>query len=244
VSSPKPRLTALGVAGAPAPGRLPTTFLLPGGVAVDAGALVHALSVEEQREITDLLLTHSHLDHTLGLPFLLANHTLRVWGLPETLRAVRENLLDGKIWPDLSTYAVWKPVTPGRRYAIGPWEVEAGAMVHTTPCVGYAFHANGASLVVCGDTRLEEEVLGWAAAHAPGVCVAECSMPDAHSDVARRYCHQTPSDLRAWRAALGPETRILVTHLKPAFEDAVRAECTALGDARLAILRDGDAHEL
>jgi len=235
---------ALGVAGSPAPRRLTTTFLLPGGVAVDSGALVHALAPEEFRGVTDLLLTHSHLDHTLGIPFLLASHTLRIWGLPETLKAVRECLLDGKIWPDLSTYAVWKPVTPGKRFALGPWQVEAGAMVHTTPCVGYALRGEGTSVVVCGDTRLEEEVVQWARAQDPATCVVECSLPDGQADLARRYCHQTPSDLAAWRTALGRGPRLLVTHLKPSCEDAVRAECEALRDPALVVMRDGDAYDL
>jgi len=240
----KASLTALGVAGAPAPDRLTTTFLLSGGIAVDSGALAHALPMEERRLVTDLLLTHAHLDHTLGVPFLLANQTLHIWGLAETLRVVRENLLDGRIWPDLSTYAVWKPVTPGRSFRVGPYEVEAGLMTHTTDCVGYAFTSDSVSCVVTGDTRLEEEVLAWVAERRPAVCVVECSMPDERAEQARRYGHQTPRDLPAWRRALGNETRLLVTHLKPDLETAVRQQCEALQDPSLALLRDGDVVDL
>ncbi|MGQ0614801.1 MAG: MBL fold metallo-hydrolase [Planctomycetaceae bacterium] len=240
----KASLTALGVAGAPAPERLTTTFLLPGGVAVDSGALAHALQPSARRQVTDLLLTHAHLDHTLGIPFLLAGQTLTIWGLAETLRAVRENLLDGRIWPDLSTYAVWRPVTPGRPFRVGPYDVEAGFMTHTTDCVGYAFAGDSVSCVIAGDTRLEQEVVAWAAARHPTVCVVECSMPDERAEQAHRYGHQTPRDLAAWRDALGGETRLLVTHLKPDLEAPVREQCAALRDPSLAILRDGDVVEL
>ncbi|MHC4731888.1 MAG: hypothetical protein ACYS6Z_15045, partial [Planctomycetota bacterium] len=57
--------------------------------------------------------------------------------------------------------------------------------------------------------------------------------------MSRRYGHQTPADLARWRRHVGPECRLLVTHVKPAHAEEVRAECEALDDPALHILQDG-----
>jgi len=105
VEGPEPRLVALGTAGAPAPGRLTTTFLLSGGVLIDAGAAAHALDPARRDEIHTLFLSHAHLDHTLGLPFLLGRAPLAVHGLRPTLDAVKESLLEPEwvLLPELIT---------------------------------------------------------------------------------------------------------------------------------------------
>ncbi|MHC4339277.1 MAG: MBL fold metallo-hydrolase [Planctomycetota bacterium] len=243
MQGPGLRVEALGVAGAPSPNRLTTSFHLAEGVLVDAGAAAHAIEPEARRGIRHLLLSHAHLDHTLGLPFLLADCEPCIYGLQETLDSVRDCLLDGRIWPDLRQRANWKEVRPGQSLHIDELEVVIGASNHTVPCLSFAVRANGRTVVLVGDTRVDSEVIAWAAGLVPTVCVVEVSYPDAYCEVAERFGHQTARDLEAWRNALGDECRLCVTHIKPTHDDAVRAECEALKDPRLEILRDGDVIE-
>src|SRR5262245_63378564 len=113
-------------------------FLLSGGVLVDSGAAAHALALSDRAGLNDLLLTHAHLDHTLGIPFLLGDGARpRVHGLKQTLDAVKDHLLDGHIWPDLSDLVEWHEVAPGTTLKVDPWEVEVGPANHTVPCVSY-----------------------------------------------------------------------------------------------------------
>jgi ribonuclease BN (tRNA processing enzyme) len=219
---------------------LTTTFRLHGGILVDVGAAAHALSVEERAGLSHILLSHAHLDHTMGLPFLLAECEPVVYGLKETLDAVRECLFDGRIWPDLRQRATWKEIRPGDALTIGDVEFAVGASSHTVPCLSFGIMAKNRVVALVGDTRLDEEVVAWTAGLEPDFCVVEASYPDAHYEVAQRYGHQSPRDLPAWRDALGEACTICVTHIKPAHLDAVRAECRALGDPRLRILQDGD----
>ena len=102
---------------------------------MDAGALAHAVDPDDLAAIEHIVLTHAHLDHTLGLPFALGRGRFHVWGLQATLDAVRENLLNGRIWPDLSDRAVWVAIEPGRQVEIGPWRVEAFEVLHTGSCL-------------------------------------------------------------------------------------------------------------
>jgi len=232
---------ALGVAGAPSPGRLTTCYLLSGGILVDAGAAAHGLAVADRAPLKDLLLSHAHLDHTLGIPFLLGDGARpRIHGLKQTLDAVRAHLLDGHIWPDLSDLAEWHEVTPGKKLKLAGWEIEVGPANHTVPCVSYLCRAPGYAVAIVGDTRFDETVAGWVADRAPDAVCIEAAYPDEVAAMANRFGHQTPRDLRPWRTFLGMECEILVTHLKPQHEAQVRAQCAALKDPGLRVLADGD----
>jgi ribonuclease BN (tRNA processing enzyme) len=235
------RVRALGVAGAPAPGKLTTTFLLEGGILVDSGAAAHGLSIEDRQPIHHLLLTHGHLDHTLGIPFLLGDGSRpRIHGLKQTLDAVKAHLLDGHIWPDLSDLAKWHEVAPGATLKLDPWEVEVGPANHTVPCVSYLCRSPGYAIAIVGDTRLDETVARWVADRAPDACLVEAAFPDEVAAMANRFGHQTPRDLKQWRAWLGADCEILVTHLKPQHEAQIRAQCAALRDPRLRIVAQGE----
>ena len=234
------RVEALGVAGAPAPQRLTTTFRLSGGIVVDSGAAPHGIPVAERKEIAHLLLTHAHLDHTLGLPFLLGETRPTVRGLKQTLDAVRSHLLDGHIWPDLSDLATWEEVTPGDAFPLGPWEVEVGPANHTVPCVSYLFRATAYSIAILGDTRYDASVADWVAERSPSACVVEVSYADEVAAMARRFGHQTARDLKRWRSRIGRRCEIHVTHMKPSHEERIAAECAALKDPRLHLPKDGD----
>lgn len=231
---------ALGVAGAPGPSRLTTCVRLAGGVLVDTGAAAHALDLDARSGIRHVLLSHAHLDHTLGLPFLLGDARPEVLGPKPTLDAVREHLLDGQLWPDLRELATWREIAPGDRFRLPPWEIEVGPAEHTVPCVSFLFRAPGYALAIVGDTRFDESVARWVADRAPDACIVEASYPDALAPMARRFGHQTPSDLPRWRDALGGKCDLLVSHAKPSHEEQIRAECVALNDARLRLLIDGD----
>ena len=50
-----------------------TCLLINGRVALDAGSLTQALSIERQQQVEAIVLTHSHMDHTTSLPFFVEN---------------------------------------------------------------------------------------------------------------------------------------------------------------------------
>jgi len=234
------RVIALGVAGAPAPKRLTTCFRLTEGIALDTGAAAHGLSVQERGKLETVFLSHAHLDHTLGLPFLLAENELTVYGLQSTLDAVRENLLDGRTWPDLADRAEWHEIDVGDAVTLGGLTIEAGPAEHTVPCLSYVISQGEQRLAIVGDTRFSPNVAAWAAAQRPTACVVEVSYPDGLAEIADRFGHQCPLHLEHWRHALGADCPIYITHVKPAHEVTVRAECGVLSDPNLVLLSDGD----
>jgi len=69
-------LRVLGCSGSIAAGSRTTSFLLDSHVLVDAGTGVGDLSLEELAAIDHIMVSHSHLDHVLGIP-LLADSVMR-----------------------------------------------------------------------------------------------------------------------------------------------------------------------
>ena len=86
-------LRILGCSGGEAEGERLTGLLVNRQVAIDAGSLTQALTVEEQIAVRHVFLSHSHLDHMCTLPFYTKNifgHTpspVGIRALPETLDA-------------------------------------------------------------------------------------------------------------------------------------------------------------
>ena len=48
----------------------PSAFLIDGRSSLDAGTVPGALTIPEQLAIEHALISHAHLDHTVGLAFL------------------------------------------------------------------------------------------------------------------------------------------------------------------------------
>ena len=103
-------IRVLGCSGSIAAGCRTTAFLLDHDVLIDAGTGVGDLTLDELAHVDHILLSHSHLDHVLGVP-LLADSVMRrrtgrapiqVHGLPATLDALRQHIFNGTIWPDFT----------------------------------------------------------------------------------------------------------------------------------------------
>ena len=88
------KIKVLGACGSEQPGSCLTGFLINGRVVLDAGTVSSALTERELKRISHVVLSHAHLDHTRGIPFLADNllgmgkDPLSVAGAPEALQAV------------------------------------------------------------------------------------------------------------------------------------------------------------
>lgn len=253
------KLRVLGCSGGSAPGRRLSGYLLDGTLAVDAGSLTTALSLEDQREVRGVLLTHSHLDHSWTFPFFVANRfldeprTVGLHGVREGVEAVRAHFFNGAMWPEADAFekegiplASFHPLEDAETYEVIPgYEVTTVRLDHTVPTQGYLVRRNGASVMVCGDTGPTKAL--WRLLQAQqdlrGI-VIECSFPDKLRELACLSGHLTPGLLAAELSKLTADVPVFVTHLKPEDHDEVVDELHALGDPRIQILADDQEFDL
>lgn len=255
------KVRVLGCSGGCAPGRAPSCYLLEDGIVVDAGALATALHVEEQKSVTEVFLTHAHWDHVRDLPLATINRgadakTLRLFGLEDTIRAVRTHLMNGEVWfqafdlPSPETpFVAATPVRPGDVLRAGRYTVHCVAVPHTVPAVSFLFDDGTSTVMMNADTG------GGVAAGRPSIfeglpktsplraVFLEASFPNRMRQFAELTGHLTPEMLGAEVACLPPGVDVIVTHLKPGFETEMAREIADLGRPGVRPCRDGDVFE-
>lgn len=222
---------------------------------VDAGAVCAALDPQSQSAISDLLLTHAHLDHLADLPFLVEQGLgrraapLRIWAPEPVLQAVADHLFNDAIWPDFSQgqgeyppQIEYCPLPPGQFSRVAGFEVGWARTNHPVFAVGYALQREGGAVLISGDTGPTEAL--WQLARSlpqlQGVFV-ETSFPDRLAALAASSGHLTPATLRAELVKLNrPQLPVKVFHLKPRFLDEIITELETLEDPRLQILHGGE----
>src|SRR5262245_34667746 len=104
------RLEVLGCHGGDVPNlRLPT-FLVNGRVLLEAGAVTAALPLDKQVGLEHVLVSHAHLDHIVGLAFLVDNiqsaagraAAVTTASLSPVVKDLRTYCFNNRLWPDFT----------------------------------------------------------------------------------------------------------------------------------------------
>lgn len=263
-------LHVLGCAGSLALGHHTTTFRIDADILLDAGSGLAHLPLAELACIDHVLLTHSHIDHLLGVP-LLVDGVLRlrtaagrppitVHALPETLDALSRHILNDVIWPDFTRLPrpeapalTLRPLAVGDLLTLGARQrrVRVLPAAHSVPAVGYAIHPQqaGGGVAFSGDTGPCPAL--WAALRAEPVAtlIIEAAFADHDAQLAARSGHHTPESLaRELAAQPGPRPfgALRLTHAKPGEEAAIAADLSralaahGLVDLNVAPLCEGE----
>lgn len=236
------KLSILGCSGGIGSGRHTTCFKLDDDVLLDTGTGITTLSFDELMAIDHVMLTHAHLDHTLGLPLLLdaigdrRTSPVVVHALPEVLATLSNHLFNWQLWPDFreipSRETPWlrfAPLEMGVPLALGARSLTPLPVNHVVPACGLHIQGADGSLVFSGDTTQSEAFVA-ALNTIPDLreLIVETSFENARADVARESKHHWPDSLAEFLGQLRARPRVWITHLKPGNEDAIMAELDAL----------------
>ncbi len=248
------RIRVLGAYGGSTPRHRQTSFLLNDTVALDAGALTEALTLEVQSEIRAIVVTHSHMDHVASLPFLVENVFGRTKGPIEVVaprdvvNSLQRHLFNDDLWPDFTRIpnhllptVTFRPVEPRAPFQVDGLTGVAIPVTHVVPTCGYIISDGESAVLFSSDTGPTEEI--WAEARkAPRLkaIFVECSFPDEMSQVAEVSRHLTPCTLKKEMEKFPPKIPVNIYHMKPPTLPALKAQISALADPRIRILTDDD----
>ena len=227
----------------PLPGHPLTGFVIDDTLAVDAGPLGHALSVDEQTTITDVLLTHAHIDHVAGLPIFLDNvyqacpGCPTVHALPYTLDVLQRDLFNGRLMPDfigmsrtLPPFVRTSVVQPNVPFRVGKYTITAVPLDHTIPTVGYVIDDGTDAVAVVTDTAPVPGVLERIAKMPRLTAVfLECSFPRRMAELAAVSRHLTTDQFADAAHSFPPGVSVRPIHIKPRYFDEIAAELKELG---------------
>jgi ribonuclease BN (tRNA processing enzyme) len=252
------KLAVLGCYGGIGGARRTTALLLDDDVLIDAGTGTGELSLEQMAGVDHVFLTHAHLDHCGFIPLLadaaafLRNRPLQVHALPQTIAALKENLLNGKLWPDYSAlptvdnpYIRFVPVAPGETTLLGHRRITPLPARHAVPAVGYRLDSGKASFVYSGDTTDCEPF--WTALNEIDnlrYLMIETTFLNENAGAAARSGHTTATLLAHGLARLQRPVKLLITHMEPGREDSIMAEVVAAcGEFQPVRLEQGQQFE-
>lgn len=252
------KVKILGCSGSEAIGHNPPGFLVNDVMMLDAGTITSALTIDAQSRISDILISHTHIDHIKSVLFLADNiigrvrKPVNIRATPEVIDAIREHLMNDIIWPDFTAIPTAKnpvmkyvPMKVGKPVSVAGLKVKAIPMNHPVPSVGFLVSDRGSSFIYSADTG-PNELLWKEAAKVKNLkgIIVDTSFPNSLDGLANVSGHFTPAQLHQdlTRARVGKDVPIYIYHIKPVHHARVIKELHDLGRKNVKILKEGKTY--
>lgn len=250
------KIKVLGCSGAEFPGHNTPGFLLDDEILFDAGSITNVLEGKNQWKIRNIFITHSHLDHIKGIPFLADNiiannkkHKVNVISIPPVIKTIRENLLNGHLWPDFTIIPDRKNgvlrfvrLSDGKSIRIDDYLITPYKVNHSVPATGYYIEGPGKkSFFYSGDTGPTDSTWKKIGDRQIDCLIIEASFPNSMEKTALLTGHLTADLLKKELSKIKRlPSRILITHAKPQYFKTIRKELDQIRVKGLRLLKEGE----
>ncbi|HEV2462956.1 MAG TPA: ribonuclease J [Acidobacteriaceae bacterium] len=108
--------------------------------------------VENRQHVRGIILTHGHEDHIGGLPWILSELNVPVYGTEFTLAYVEGKLEEHKMLDDSELIEI----APGEKFSLGPFTIEPIRVTHSlVDCVALAIETPVGIVVHTGDFKID-----------------------------------------------------------------------------------------
>ncbi len=240
------------------PGHPLSCLLIDDRVAVDAGALGWFAPPETQALIQHVLLTHSHIDHTAGLPIFLDNvyglsaEIPTVYGTDATLDVLQSHVFNNHVMPDfvdlsktMAPFLRLHPIAVGVPFAFDHYTVTAFAVDHTVPTVAYLIDDGHVAVAIVTDTAPVPELLMqlMKRPRLKAVCL-EVSFPNSQAALAAITKHHTTQQFLDAIAMVPANVSVFAIHIKSRYYTEVCREIQAANRPNVRIAEPGLVLEL
>jgi ribonuclease BN (tRNA processing enzyme) len=197
--------------------------------------------------VSDLAITHAHIDHIGTLPSLLESlrlggrtAPLRIWALPQVLDVAQRliKLYDFELTLDSWSFVVTlHEVLPGEERTLAGIGTHFVAMDHAIPSVGLRMDVGGHTLAYTCDTQPNPNIaeLGTGTE----LLITECTFVRGEESDARMSKHMTAFEV-GQAAAACRAGKLAIVHLGEWSEAEARAEIGESFKGTLIIPNDGD----
>lgn len=140
------------------------SLLIDDILALDAGSLTSGLSLDAQKKIRSVLITHHHFDHVRDLVTLGLNagswSPVEIYALKDTIDVVCQCLFDGRLHMNFAEFPCkenpslqFNVVAPQEEKRIYNYKVTPFLVRHSVPSVGFhVVSSNGRAFFYTGDT--------------------------------------------------------------------------------------------
>jgi cAMP phosphodiesterase len=252
------RLKVLGGFGSEGQGQRPSAFLVDDAVLVDAGTVGGGLSVVEQLAVTHALISHAHLDHTVGLAFLAdtlamvsPERTVTACTIAPVVDTLRTHMFNDTLWPNFTTLP---PQDPVLKLHVLPEETEARVgnlrvipvpVDHTVPTAGFIVHDGDTGFAYTGDTGPTKRL--WQVARdmrGLKALLVETAFPNRQEKLAQVSGHLTPTLLQREIDKMPVDVPIWIFHIKPQLYQETAEELARLDHPRIQLLEQGKTYQL
>lgn len=250
-------ISILGCSGGIGPGNRTTSILVDDDILLDAGSGVGDLQLQQMGKIRHIFISHSHLDHIAFLPFLVDSifsqikEPIQVYGLKETIQALKDHIFNWVIWPNFSELpSKEKPVMqfneikPYEIKTIGDRSVEVVPVDHIVPGIGFIVtNKHNKSFAFSGDTSTNDTL--WDALNKKDgldALMVEAGYPNSMDVLGKLAKHYTPQTLGEDLKKLKHRPHLLISHIKPGLEIQISEDLHKdLKDYQLTCIKSGDS---
>lgn len=225
------RLELLGTGGYfPNEARHTAGYLLPEtGVLFDAGTSASRVAGKLEREELDLFLSHAHIDHIVGLTYLLVPilekkiTTARLHARPQDLEAVQKHLFSKSLFPveiPFELHELTNEISLPGEAVLKYCDLE-----HPGGTVGYRIDWPDRSLAYITDTVANGSYTEFV--HGVDLLLHECYFPDEKADLAQMTGHSYASQVGqiAQEAQVG---ELVLIHFDPFADPVTPVDLTAV----------------
>lgn len=246
------KIQVLGGHGGLAKGFETTSFLIDDKLLIDAGAVASTLTIEQQANIDNILVSHCHLDHIKDLAFIcdncfgLKNIPFQVFTHATVKKIIKDHLLNDIIWPDFTvlpnttnpTMSI-HAIEENKNIKVGEYLVTPVKVKHAHDAMGFIIERNESAVLFTLDTGPTERIWEVARQHKNIKAIfTEVSFPNFLANVAEVSEHHTPDSMKLEIKKMPLNIPIILTHLKPNYQAVILKEIAEMKEDRITVLEN------